>query len=70
MREARWRLGRSPGQNPDPGALKRRYLQQVEVFQDLTEAQIFEVERNTRMSTVGPGESFTSRTKSRRRYSS
>jgi len=55
MRDARWRLGRSPGQNPDPGALKRRYLQQVEVFQDLSEAQIYEVERNTRMSTVGPG---------------
>ncbi len=34
--------------------LKHRYLQQVEVFQDLTEAQIYEVERSTRMSTVGP----------------
>ncbi len=55
MREARRRSGQSPGQSPDPGALKRRYLQQVEVFQDLTEAQIYEVERSTRMSRVGPG---------------
>ena len=43
------------GQRPDAGALKRRYLQQVDVFQDLTEAQIYEVERSTRMSTVRPG---------------
>ncbi|MCY3748144.1 MAG: Crp/Fnr family transcriptional regulator [Chloroflexi bacterium] len=35
--------------------MKRRYLQQVEVFQDLSETQIYEVERSTRMSTVGPG---------------
>ncbi len=43
------------GRPRDPGALKRRYLQQVEVFQDLSEAQIYEVERSTRMSTVGAG---------------
>ena len=43
------------GRPQDPGALKRRYLQQVEVFQDLSEAQIYEVERSTRMSTVGAG---------------
>ncbi len=55
MRDARRNPGRRPGQDPDPGALKRRYLQQVEVFQDLNDAQIYEVERNTRMSTVGPG---------------
>ena len=41
------------GQRQDPGELKRRYLRQVEVFQDLTERQIYEVERSTRMSTVG-----------------
>lgn len=39
----------------DSSAVKRRYLQQIEVFQDLTEAQIHEVERSTRMSTVGAG---------------
>ena len=41
------------GQRQDPGELKRRYLRQVEVFQDLTERQIYEVERSTRMSTLG-----------------
>lgn len=51
MRRASW----SPGQYPGAGAHKRRYLQTVEVFQDLTEAQIYEVERSTRMSTFGPG---------------
>ena len=55
MREARRNPGRSPGHDPDPGVLKRRYLQQVEVFQDLNETQIYEVERSTRMSTVGSG---------------
>ena len=43
----------SGSQRQDPGELKRRYLRQVEVFQDLTERQIYEVERSTRMSTVG-----------------
>ena len=43
----------SGGQRRDRGELKRRYLRQVEVFQDLTERQIYEVERSTRMSTVG-----------------
>ena len=46
------RAGRG-GQRQDPGELKRRYLRQVEVFQDLTERQIYEVERSVRMSTVG-----------------
>jgi CRP/FNR family cyclic AMP-dependent transcriptional regulator len=57
MRERRPRAERpgQAGQRPDAGALKRRYLQQVNVFQDLSEAQIYEVERSTRMSTVGPG---------------
>ncbi len=55
MREARRNPGRGPGHDPDPGVLKRRYLQQVEVFQDLNERQIYEVERSTRMSTVGSG---------------
>ena len=45
----------SAGQRPDPGALKRRYLRQIEVFQDLTEPQIYEVERGTRMSTAQAG---------------
>lgn len=35
--------------------LKRRYLRQVEVFQDLTETQIYDVERSARMWTVGAG---------------
>ena len=43
------------GRSQDPGALKRRYLQQVEVFQDLSEAQIFEIERSIRLSNVGAG---------------
>jgi CRP-like cAMP-binding protein len=55
MRDSRRNAERPAGRSPDAGALKRRYLQQVEVFQDLTEAQIFEIERSTRMSTVGPG---------------
>ena len=56
MPERRWpRAGNAGrgGQRQDPGELKRRYLRQVEVFQDLTERQIYEVERSTRMSTVG-----------------
>jgi CRP-like cAMP-binding protein len=55
MRETTRRAGRAGTRNnrSDAGALKRRYLQQVEVFQDLTETQIYEVERSTRMSTVG-----------------
>ena len=52
MRDSR---ARPAGRHPDAGAVKRRYLQQVEVFQDLSETQIYEVERSTRMSTVGPG---------------
>ncbi|MCY3958155.1 MAG: Crp/Fnr family transcriptional regulator [Chloroflexi bacterium] len=52
MRDSR---ARPAGPHPDAGAVKRRYLQQVEVFQDLSETQIYEVERSTRMSTVGPG---------------
>ena len=55
MRESRRSAERTAGRSPDAGALKRHYLQQVEVFQDLTEAQIHEVERCARMSTVGPG---------------
>ena len=55
MRDSRRSAVRPTGRSPDAGALKRHYLQQVEVFQDLTEAQIHEVERSTRMSTIGPG---------------
>lgn len=43
------------GQRQDAGALKRRYLRQVEIFQDLTETQIYEVERNARISAAGQG---------------
>ena len=51
------RAGRAaPGGRPqDDVARKRRYLQQLDIFQDLTETQIQDVERSTRMSTVGPG---------------
>lgn len=55
MRDAGLSAGRTASQQPDAGAVKRRYLRQVEVFQDLSEAQIHEVERSTRMSTIGPG---------------
>ena len=55
MRDSERNTTRPAGRYPDAGAGKRRYLQQVEVFQDLTETQIREVERSTRMSTVGPG---------------
>ena len=55
MRDSRRNAARPAGRSPDAGALKRHYLQQVEVFRDLTEAQIHDVERSTRMSTVGPG---------------
>ena len=55
MRDSRRSAARPAGRSLDAGALKRHYLQQVEVFQDLTEMQIHEVERSTRMSTVGPG---------------
>ena len=55
MRDSRRSAVRPTGRSPDAGALKRHYLQQVEVFQDLTEAQIHEVERSTRMSTIGSG---------------
>ena len=55
MRDLGRSTARPAGQYPDAGTLKRRYLRQVEVFQDLTEAQIYDVERSTRMSTVGPG---------------
>ena len=55
MRDSKRSAARPAGQRPDATALKRRYLQQVEVFQDLSDAQISEVERGTRMSTIGPG---------------
>ena len=55
MPDSRQSARRPVGRSPDAGALKRTYLQQVEVFQDLTEAQIHEVERSTRMSTFGSG---------------
>ncbi len=55
MRDSRQSAKRAAGQYADAGVLKHRYLQHVEVFQDLTEAQIYEVERSTRLSTVSPG---------------
>ena len=58
MAERRWsRAGREgPGdQYQEAGALKRRYLRRVHVFQDLTDTQIYDVERSTRMSTIGAG---------------
>ncbi len=55
MRDSSRSAERPAGRSPDAGGVKRHYLQQVEVFQDLTEKQMYEVERSTRMSTVGPG---------------
>jgi len=55
MRDSKRSAARPAVQRPDASALKRRYLQQVEVFQDLSEAQIREVERSTRLSAIGPG---------------